>query len=357
MDSFLDTKPISAEEQTKAYMLAQKQSIVAEILKAKTAIVVAHVNPDGDTLASMLALAKVLEQCGLDRVDRVMHDKVPEVYKFFPDGDLVVSSSEANHSERVLSAYDMSFSCDCGSVLRLGSAGALWNRAGITCNIDHHLSNPLFAKYNFVDVEATSTGQVIKDLALALKSAGQNIVIDKDLASLLYITLLTDTGGFRHSNTNKEVFIWASELVRQGADPSYLYNQLFNQIPARAIQVIGDALAGLEFLDIKDLYVAYTKTSRATLEKFNADDEDTEEIVDHIMRIKNLDICLYLRESKKPGMYKGSLRSACDIDCSKIAEQINGGGHARAAGFNCEAGSFDELKQRVFDLIQATAQR
>jgi phosphoesterase RecJ-like protein len=181
--------------------------------------------------------------------------------------------------------------------------------------------------------------------------------IDQELASLMYITLLTDTAGFRHANTNELALTWGAELIKLGAAPSELYNKLFNQIPAKAIQIGGAALAALKIHELKrgakTIVVAYTETSRADLNQYGADDEDTDEIVDHVMRIRGLDACLYLREGRRAGTYKGSLRSANpDIDCAKLAGLINGGGHARAAGFNIEAKSFSELQAKVFGLLQ-----
>jgi bifunctional oligoribonuclease and PAP phosphatase NrnA len=366
------------------------ENIVAAIKSAKTAVITAHLNPDGDTLASMLALARILEDFGLETVHRVMHDEVPSFYKFFPDQEKVLCSMKETDKEKFLDEYDISFSCDCGSVQRLGSAGLIWQRAKLTCNVDHHLSNPLYADLNWVDVNATCTGQVVKDLMLDLnklikqESLNKKIAyrellsIDKDLATLLFITLLTDTGGFRHSNTNAEVFTWAAELTNQGAEPSKLFNLLFNQMPFRTIKTIGAALDAAEIieLDISDLIsrettvaeneevsdreivpgnklkIAYTTTTKDTLMKLSAKEEDTDEIVDHLMRIKGINMCIYLREDlKNESSFKGSLRSSCEIDCSKIANQLNGGGHARAAGFNCSAKSFHQLKSIVLDKI------
>ncbi len=384
---------------TKA-MLARDE-ILEAIASAKTAVVVSHVNPDGDTLGSMLALARMLEKAGVPRVDRVMHDKVPEIYKFFPDQEKVLCSYDENDRKKILGSYklnaeqkveaiasdakyDISFSCDCGSVDRLGSAGVVWANALTSCNIDHHLSNTLFADLNWVEPNATSTGQVVYNMIRTWNSAVEDslkgawaaargsacgdppptshlvrsrVDIDQELASLMYITLLTDTAGFRHANTNELALTWGAELINLGASPSELYNKLFNQIPAKAIQVGGAALAALKIHELKrgtkTIRVAYTETSRADLNKYGADDEDTDEIVDHVMRIRGLDACLYLREGRHAGTYKGSLRSANpDIDCAKLAGLINGGGHARAAGFNIEANSFAELQARVFELLQ-----
>jgi phosphoesterase RecJ-like protein len=322
-----------------------------------------------------------------------MHDEVPSFYKFFPDQEKVLCSMKDVDREKLLEEYDISFSCDCGSVQRLGSAGLIWQKAKLTCNVDHHLSNPLYADLNWVDVNATCTGQVVKDIMLHLnkliKAESLNngtvqiepLSINEDLATLLFITLLTDTGGFRHSNTNAEVFTWAAELTNQGAEPSKLFNLLFNQMPFRTIKVIGAALDAAEIieLDISDLIsgerprddekeengvrrreivsknklrIAYTTTSKETLSKLSAKEEDTDEIVDHLMRIKDINMCIYLREdTKNESNFKGSLRSSCEIDCSKIANQLNGGGHARAAGFNCSAKSFHQLKSIVLEKI------
>lgn len=354
--------------------------IVNAIKAAKTAVVVAHVNPDGDTLASMLALAKILEDFGLETVHRVMHDEVPAVYKFFPGQEKVLCSMKEADKEQLLSEYDLSFSCDCGSVERLGSAGHIWKLAKLTCNIDHHLSNPLYADLNWVDADATCTGQVVRDILLALNESTANeqiktnsethrLSINKDLASLFYITLLTDTGGFRHSNTNANVFKWAAELTNLGANPSILFNLLFNQMPFRTIKTIGAALYETEILELDlssfsvnpdllklfpeaVLRLAYATTTKETLSKFSAKEEDTDEIVDHLMRIKEVNMCLYLREDLKKDLnFKGSLRSNCDVDCSRIAAKLNGGGHARAAGFNCTANDFQELKEIVLQKI------
>jgi|GEM_PF-1432845 len=413
-------------------MLAREE-ILRAIASAKSAVVVAHVNPDGDTLGSMLALARMLEKAGIPRVDRVMHDKVPEIYKFFPDQERVLCSYDENDRKQILgsyklnaeqkleridaaspeqgmgiaspaarndsqapviarsaegttkqsTSYDISFSCDCGSIDRLASAGVVWANARISCNIDHHLSNTLFADLNWVEPEATSTGQVVYNMINSwnatvddsLKSAWAaargsacgdppptshlvrtRVDIDRELASLMYITLLTDTAGFRHANTNELALSWGAELIKLGASPSELYNQLFNQTPLPTIQIGGAALAALEIHELKrggkTIRVAYTETDRALLDRYQGDDEHTDEIVDHIMRVRGLDACLYLREARKPGHFKGSLRSANpDIDCAKLAALINGGGHARAAGFNIEAKSFSELKARVFGLL------
>lgn len=368
-------------------VLAEKKSIdsdniIAAIKNAKTAVVTAHVNPDGDTLASMLALARILESFGLETVHRVMHDEVPSFYKFFPDQEKVLCSMKDVDREKLLEEYDISFSCDCGSVQRLGSAGLIWQKAKLTCNVDHHLSNPLYADLNWVDVNATCTGQVVKDIMLHLnklieaeslpKGTAQRepLSINKDLATLLFITLLTDTGGFRHSNTNAEVFTWAAELTNQGAESSKLFNLLFNQMLFRTIKVIGAALDAAEIIELdinaaigvreqcreiipkNKLRIAYTTTTKELLTKLSAKEEDTDEIVDHLMRIKDINMCIYLREdTKSESNFKGSLRSLCEIDCSKIANQLNGGGHARAAGFNCSAKSFHQLKSIVLEKI------
>lgn len=331
-------------------MSIEAKELITAIKSAKTAVVIAHVNPDGDTLGSMLALAKLLEKAGLERVDRVMHDKVPETYKFFPDQEKVHSSMDEEDRAKLLDEYDLSFSCDCGSVERLGSAAEFWKRAKQTGNIDHHKSNPLFADLNMVDVLATSTGQVVYDLASQMGTE-----IDTDMARLMYVTLLTDTGGFKHTNTNENAFKWGAQLVAKGADPNELFHKLYDCMPFKTLRVIGDALNKIEVHQVdfkgKKINFAYTTTTRQFLNDFDADDEDTDEIVDHVMRIKDLDMCLYIREGHKAGVIKGSLRASVEeIDCARIAKQMNGGGHARAAGFNMD-GDFDLVKAKVLDLV------
>lgn len=288
--------------------------------KPRNCLVLSHQNPDGDTLGSMLAIGEILTKFG-HNVDRAISDPVPEVYKFLPFANLVKLPDDPSLKEK----YDIVFSLDCGSVKRLGKAGKFWETANSTVNIDHHISNEKFGTINWIEAHATSTGQLIYWLA---KNVGVNI--SNEVATLLYVTLLTDTGCFSNSNTNSEALFWGAELIKLGAEHLNVYRKAFLEKPFKTIKIFGTGLENLNL--IEDGQIAWTFVDKDVLKSFSASGEDTEDIVDHIMRTKGVKVGVFFREDENET--KVSLRSNTDFDVSKIAVANGGGGHKRAAGIN-----------------------
>ena len=310
--------------------------ILKKIKSSKTSLVFAHQNPDGDTLGSMLAIGALLKQMG-HKVDHVISDPVPEVFQFLPFADLVKTPD----SSELLQKYDMAYSLDCGSLKRLGKAGDLWKLASTTVNLDHHISNEKFADINWIEPDATSTGQVVYWFA-----KGASLNITSEIATLLYTTLLTDTGCFSNSNTNAEAMKWSSELIQLGADHLNVYKRVFLERPYRAMKIFGSALNNMEKLE--NGRIIWTSVDRQLMESLGATSEDTEDIVDYMTRIKGVEICAFFREDVNET--KVSLRSNTNIDVSKIAVSMGGGGHKRAAGINIKK-PFKEVKSTILDRV------
>ncbi len=312
--------------------------LIDNIKISKRSLVLSHQNPDGDTLGSMLALGAVLKRAG-HVVDRVISDPVPEVYKFLPFADLVKSPVDS----KLQKDYDLAFSLDCGSLKRLGKAKELWLKAVTTVNIDHHVSNEMFGKLNWIEPEAVSTGQLVYNLAKALK-----IKIDKDIATLLYTTLLTDTGCFSNSKTNSGALIWGAELINLGAEHETVYRKAFLEKPYKSIKVFGAALKDLNL--IENGQVLWTCVKKDYLKELSATGEDTEDIADYMMRTKNVKVGVFFREEENGT--KVSLRSNTEIDVSKIAMSLGGGGHKKAAGINVNS-PLIEVKDLVLKKVIA----
>lgn len=306
--------------------------IVNQIKSSKRSLVLSHQNPDGDTLGSMLAMGAILKKLG-HAVDHVMQDPVPTAYKFLPYVDLVKNPSNKNIQKK----FDLAFSLDCGSLKRLGKAKDLWYLARNTINIDHHISNENFASFNLIEPEATSTGQVVFWLAKKL-----NVKVTKEIATLLYTTLLTDTGCFANSNTNAEALSWGAELIKLGAEHEKVYRHAFLERDFKSIKAFGEALKNLTLTENDQ--IAWTYINNDLMKKLNATSEDTEDIADYIMRTKGVKIGVFFREDLNET--KVSLRSLIDFDVSKIAASFGGGGHKRAAGINIKT----PLKETI-DLI------
>ena len=298
---------------------------IVEIVKnsgsQKNCIVLSHQNPDGDTLGSMLTIGEVLRMLG-HNVDRVVSDPVPEIYKFLPFANLVKAPCDSSLHEK----YDLAFSLDCGSDKRLGSAVKFWQSAGSTINIDHHISNEKFGIYNWIEPNAVSTGQVVFWLAKSLK-----INITSELATLFYITLLTDTGCFSNSNTTAEALLWGAELIKLGADHLSIYQRVFLEKPFITLKAFGMVLSNLSLLENGNIAFAYI--DHETMKNLSATSADTEDVADYMKRIKGVKISIFLREDSKRET-KVSFRSNNEFDVSKIAASLGGGGHKRAAGAN-----------------------
>ena len=310
--------------------------IIKDSSKSKNCLVLSHQNPDGDTLGSMLALGEILKILG-HKVDRVISDPVPEVYKFLPFTNLVKIPGDSSLCEK----YEIAFSLDCGSVKRLAQAHKFWKSAITTINIDHHISNEKFGKVNWIEADATSTGQMIFWLA---KNA--NINISGEVATLLYTTLLTDTGCFSNSNTNSEALSWGGELIRLGAEHLNVYRKVFLEKPFKAIKIFGESLGNLNLIENGE--IAWTYVSKDILESLSATGEDTEDIADHMMRTKGVKVGVFFREDKNE--IKVSLRSNSEFDVSKIAIANGGGGHKRASGINIKS-PFVEVKDLILNKV------
>jgi phosphoesterase RecJ-like protein len=296
----------------------------------ETVFITAHVGPDGDTLGSMLGLKHSLGALfpHIKRIDCIIAGRMPDVFHFMPGIEEVISIDKT--PEKVLKRYDLAISVDCGSVSRLGPAVQLFETATYTLNIDHHVSNDAFAQINLIETDAAATGQVIVRLLNRWQSP-----ISPEAATCLYVALLTDTGGFRHSSTTPEVFEVASQLQRAGADVTYIYNQIYETQPFCQSQLIAHAV--LKAKAHAKGRIMWTTLTLKELDHFNALDEHTEGIIDQLRCIQGVQVSAFVKEMPS-GRTKISLRSNSNaIDVSALlGEHFGGGGHKKAAGASVE---------------------
>ena len=311
-------------------------SIIEKIEASNKSLVLSHQNPDGDTLGSMLALGALLKIKG-HVVDFVCTDPLPEIYKFLPFSNYVVLPEDKSLQKN----HELAFSLDCGSLKRLGKAKELWLNTPCTINIDHHISNEKFGKINWIEADATSTGQLVYWLAKNL-----NIKVTKEVAMLLYTTLLTDTGCFANSNTNSDALSWGAELIKLGAEHETIYRKTFLERPLKSIQVFAKALGNLTLVENNE--IGWTYITKEEMKKHLATGEDTEDIADYIMRVRGVKVGVFFREEENET--KVSLRSLIDFDVSNIAASMGGGGHKRAAGINVKS-ALVETKDKVLKKV------
>ena len=309
------------------------EDLLRKIRQGNRFLLTSHVNPDGDAIGSELGLARLLRGLGKGAVVW-NHDPIPTVYKPLPGSDRIHVGEEppAGFPEK----FDAIIVLECPSPDRTGLEKHLAERPVI--NIDHHLGNQCYGTVNWVDSAAPAVGEMVYRLAQGLKAT-----LDPELASCLYLTLVTDTGGFRFSNATPAAFEAAAALVRDGAHPEQVSQWLYESQPLAVVRLLGEMLQSLELHE-----GGRVATGRLTLDMFRragAAPGDSEGLIDTLRSIAGVEAVALIRE-REDGTQKVSLRSRGEVDVEKIARHHGGGGHRNAAGYSLE-GEGEALRQQV----------
>ncbi|MFH0701931.1 MAG: bifunctional oligoribonuclease/PAP phosphatase NrnA [bacterium] len=307
--------------------------LIKAIINSKNIILLSHVGPDADTLGSMLGLKEILTQLGtVEKIDIIAGGKIPDIYKFLPDINLVKNSN----NENLYQSYDLAITVDCGSLDRLGDSLELFRNAKLTANIDHHISNTRFANINWIEPQASACGQILYKLIKPLK-----VNLTKNIATNFYTAILTDTGGFKFENTKPETLETCAELIRAGANPEYIYKECYESKPLSMVKLQAKAIDQAVFL--YDNKIAYTLISRGLIESLNATDDYVDGISEALRQINTVEVALVFKETPK-GDTKVSFRSN-RINICEIARFFGGGGHKLAAGCTIEKNLMDSVNE------------
>ncbi|MBI4040248.1 MAG: bifunctional oligoribonuclease/PAP phosphatase NrnA [Deltaproteobacteria bacterium] len=305
--------------------------------RGKSFLTISHVQPDGDALASQLAIGLGLEQLG-KKVVYFNDGDIPESLKFLPKAKEVVSVLPDQPQ------FDVVISCDCGSLARLGDKFLKYKNYKTLVNVDHHFSNDRYGNINVVMPEAASTGEVVWGLLEKL-----NVTLTKDIATNIYCTLVTDTGSFRYSNTKTHTLQLAARMLEAGTNPEEVSEHLFESQPYEAFLLLSRVLNRMELSKDKKYSwsVIYQKDLKETGTKY----EVTEEFINYPRSIRGVWVAVLFKELQD-GHYKVSLRSKTDaIDVSSICQKFQGGGHKRASACILK-GKFEEVKTKLFHEIE-----
>ena len=275
----------------------------------------AHKDADADSLGSALGFALALRAMGR-RVRVVVPEPLPRLLEHLP-GFETVETGGAPLGETV-------FTFDCATLGRFGERRVEVERAATVVNIDHHLSNTAFGSINLVDGSASATGQVIYRLLRELGAP-----ISPAVANNLYAALFTDTGGFRHENTNEAALRLAAALVAAGADPGWVALKSYKSRTLAQVRLEGLALA--EMRSEMDGRLLWSEVTLPMLEQAGADLQDSEGIIDALQSIATMEIAILFKEIS-PDRSKISVRTREPIDATDVCTPFGGGGHRRAAG-------------------------
>jgi len=297
---------------------------VALLSGARDVTLLAHVQPDADSLGSALALGIVLHRRGATvRVSFAAPDRVPETLRQLDVLGLVVPPSEVPEAPELL------VSCDAAEPSRLGALAGRLDTAGTTVMIDHHVSNPGFGDVQVLVPGAEATVVLVH---LVLVAMGESL--DVDVARCLYAGLVTDTGGFRRAGSAAHQL--AAELVATGLDPEALVRSIMDTHPHAWLDALGAALQRcvLEPDAAGGLGLVHTAIPASDVARFRSEELDS--VVDIVRTTAEAEVAAVLKQVGER-RWSGSLRSKGAVDVATVAAQLGGGGHRAAAGFTCEA--------------------
>jgi bifunctional oligoribonuclease and PAP phosphatase NrnA len=313
------------------------ERIGAVLTSTKNVAISTHMNADGDGCGSEVALALLLRQMGVT-AKIVNPTPWPALFEFLL-ADAAVRD-ETSKGSVALRSIDALVVLDISDVKRLGNiAESVRQLKKPKLVIDHHIpSDEPPGETILADTAACATGELIYDFACTL-----DLEITPEIARAIYIAMLTDTGGFRFSNTTPRCHAIAAELLNAGVNPEDMYVRIYASSPPGRVQLLAEVLATLEF-DL-DAGLAWLSMAHGLLDKYAVRPEDLDGIVEHARSIAGTRMALFFRDLGH-GKVKISFRSTGAVDVNAFARQFGGGGHAKAAGAMLP-GTLDSVRDQV----------
>lgn len=301
-----------------------------EGIRGRPVAVLGHVRPDGDCIGSQVAVARVLREMGFDAVCYNHHSVPSNCASFVGDTPFHVDETGVDTSR-------VAISVDCADRKRLGPV-LQEAYPEIYLNIDHHISNTLYAEHNIIEGTASATGEILGGIFL-----DNDLEVDDVTAQALYVGIATDTGQFRFASTTRDTFEICCHLMERGADPAAAAMDLYERESPAKLALLQRFLASFKYLCDGKACIGVIDEDDWTAT--GATKEDTEGLVDYARSIEGVEIGVLLEQ--RDGMMKGSFRSKDPVHrVDQLAVQFNGGGHACAAGFNPES-TLDEFYPRL----------
>lgn len=313
------------------------------IERDKHFVLTTHINPDPDGIGSELALARFLIAKRKEAVI-LNHSETPSNCRFLDPDNTILQFDPAHHRDLLLSA-DVIFILDTNHPDRLESLKpfVLQSQATKVC-IDHHLDKADFAELYLIDEPSTATGEILYHLIAYLDERA----LTREIAEPLYAAIMTDTGSFRFPKTDSDVHRIIAHLLDRGADPVYIYQQLYEKGSASRVQLLGQALSTLQLAH--NGKVAYIVVTRDMFDRTRTKEEETENVVTYTLGIRGVQLGLLFTEL--PGSIKVSFRSKGEIEVNLLAREFGGNGHKNAAGARVQNASLSEVVSSVLDRAQ-----
>lgn len=308
------------------------QEMIKHLKNAENAVILPHCSPDGDAIGSALSVGALLEAFGVPYTICI-EESLPKNFAFL-GGEFSVYTQDMTSPHTAIAV-------DCGDTGRLLSRRPLFENAAVRLNIDHHITNNGFGDKSVVIPTAAATAEIVAQLFTMAK-----VEITPRAANYMLTGIITDTGGFRFSNTSPKTHRIAAALMEAGADSTFLARQLFEENSLCKMKLEAAVVTGVTMAHGGKTAIGTLR--RDMLLEIGASDEDTDGLSGLLRGIEGVETAAMLRETEEG--IRLSLRTEESVDAADIAKTLGGGGHARAAGATLSC-SLEEAKEKLLMMI------
>jgi bifunctional oligoribonuclease and PAP phosphatase NrnA len=306
--------------------------IVEAIRTRQRFVISSHSRPDGDSIGSQLAMAYALKTLGKDVV-AINADQAPPPLLAFPG---VSDIRIAPHAD---GEFDAAIIMECGDLTRTGVSGL---ERFFVINIDHHPGNTGYGQINWFDSSAAACGEMVFDLVRAL-----GVKLTVEIATHIYLAILTDTGSFHYSSISPRTFDICREALEAGVDPVLVARNVYDSNNMGRLKLFGAVLSAMQLDETGRIAIVYLDHEMAR--EAGGTYEDTEGLINLPLTVKEIQAVVFFKQDKGDD-YRVSLRSKGDIDIGVVAKEFGGGGHKNAAGCSV-SGAIDGLQKKFIELI------
>ena len=306
---------------------------IVDALRARRRFVLSsHSRPDGDSIGSQLAMAYALRAMGKD-VDVVNADPAAPPLMAFP------GVRDIRIAPRADGEFDAAIIMECGDLARTGVSGL---DAFYVINIDHHPGNSGYGQINWFDPGAAACAEMVYDVVRAL-----DVPLSKEIATHVYLAILTDTGSFHYSGISPRTFDICRECVEAGVDPVLVARNVYDSNNMGRLKLFGAVLGAMQIDQTGRIAIVYVdhEMARAAGGTY----EDTEGLVNLPLTVKEIEAVVFFKQ-ENGDEYRVSLRSKGHIDIGSVAKEFGGGGHRNAAGCTV-TGEIDQLRRTFVEKI------
>ena len=304
------------------------REICDAILERRRFVVTSHARPDGDAVGSQLAMAYALQALG-KTVRCVSKDPAPPALLPFP------GVSGIDVADSVEEPADAVIVMECGDLSRTGVAGL---EKYFVINIDHHPGNSMYGAVNWFDAGACACGEMVFDVIDALK-----VPLSPEIATHIYIAILTDTGGFHYGNITPRTFEICRRCTAAGANPATIARAIYDCNTLGRLRLTGGVLNSLELEAGGRLALAHM--SLQLLKDTGSTHEDSDGLINMALTVKDIEAVAFFKEIE-PTFYRISMRSKGGVDVNRVAKLFGGGGHKNASGCSM-TGAYADVRARL----------